>query len=105
MRGRKAGAEATHMAVEASTAPQTAILNLESSLRPAERRTQAQTILMTATAKIHFGQMRLGGGLGGGGTPRAIFLRRSMCRFRRIAKGRIRQIRSVLMSRTWVVRM
>lgn len=57
------------MAVEASTAPQTAILNLESSLRPAERRTQAQTILMTATAKIHFGQMGLGGwgGRGEGG--------------------------------------
>jgi hypothetical protein len=57
--GRRAGAEATQRAVDDSTAPHTAILNLELCLSPAERRIQAQTRLMRATAKIHYGQIHL----------------------------------------------
>jgi hypothetical protein len=58
IRGRRAGAEATQRAVEASTAPQIAILSLELSLSPAERRMQAHTKLIRATAKIHCRQIK-----------------------------------------------
>lgn len=59
IRGRRAGAEATQSAVDASTAPQTAILNLELCLSPAERRMHAHTKLIRATAKIHCRQIKL----------------------------------------------
>ena len=50
MRGRRAGAEATHSAVEASTTAQSATLNLVSWFNPAESRIHEHTTLIKAIA-------------------------------------------------------
>jgi hypothetical protein len=101
MSGRSAGAEATVRAVVASTSPQSATLNLVPLFSPDERRIQEQATLRRAIAKRNWCQIC---GWGEGCTPNASFLRKLMWRFRNIQKGRIRQITSVEMSRTDVIR-
>src|SRR5271170_4937081 len=101
MRGRSAGAEATVRAVVASTSPQSATSNLVPSFSPYDRRIQEQATLRSAIAKRNWCQIY---SWGGGSTPNANFLRKLMWRFRNIQKGRIRQIKSVEMSSTDVIR-